>query len=793
MDEKTLRVLEYEAVKTRLEREAGSALAKELVAELAVSYDARVIEHWQAETSEARALLERDASVPLGGVHDLRRVIARASKDAILEPTELLEVVDTAAASRRLRGFLLHDEEVSPLLSRHARRLGVFRDLEEAVDSCLTGDGEVRDDASPDLVRVRQRTRALHQSIYTRLERMVNSSQYTRMIQESIITIRNERFCLPIRSEFRAEFQGIVHDSSASGATVFMEPLSVVETGNEYREAQRREEEEIRRILLRLSHLVGARAEELTESLQALAQLDFIFARGKLSRQMEAVAPIFNCEGVVDLRQARHPLLTGDVIPIDLRLGEEFDALVITGPNTGGKTVALKTIGLLTLMAQSGLHIPAAPGSRLALFGQVFADIGDEQSLQQSLSTFSSHMTQIVTIMREVKPGALVLLDEIGAGTDPAEGAALAKAILTYLLGIHARTVVTTHYGELKAFAYTQEGIANASVEFDPETLRPVYRLLIGLPGSSNAFAIAARLGLQEGLLRSAQEMIGAGRTHLDRGIEQVEQAQRALNEERRRAEETRRGLERIRSEYETKLADLDQQRTETLAVAHSDAKALVNHAREVISRLLEELRRSVKEQRRAGAAVAPGELRAQAKQVLDHLSEEIATTEPEPEPEPEKPVSQSLPTVSPGEPVFVRSLQQAGRALSTPDEESEVEVQVGILHIKAKLKDLERSAEPFSDQGAVGAIQASKAMVPAEIHLLGRHVEDAMYELEKYLDDAYLAGHPRVRVIHGIGTGALRAAVAEVLTRHPEVRSFRAGERDEGGTGVTVAELSEA
>ncbi|KPJ64514.1 hypothetical protein AMK68_01485 [candidate division KD3-62 bacterium DG_56] len=798
MDERTLRVLEYAQIKALLAREAGSTVAKERVEQLSPSTDFEVVSHLLAETSEARALLDEEGSIPLGGVHDIRESVDLAGKGGVLEPDALLDIAATAAASRRLRGFLLNVRDDYPLLAEYAGQLEIFRDLEDAIDRALTGEGQVRDDASPELVRARQRVRSLNHSVHTRLEAIINSPAYRRMVQEPIITIRNERLCVPVRSEFKGEFKGIVHDASASGATLFMEPLSVVELNNELREAQRREQEEIRRVLARLSAQVADLAGSLLMSLEGLAAVDFIAARAKLSQSMDASPPQVNREGIIELSAARHPLLAGKVVPIDMRLGDGFNTLVITGPNTGGKTVALKTVGLLTLMAQSGLHIPSSEGSRVAMFGQVFADIGDEQSIQQNLSTFSSHMSQIVSIMRQVQPNALVLLDEIGAGTDPSEGAALAKALLSVLHSLDARTVATTHYGELKAFAFSEPGIENASVEFDPETLRPLYRVQIGLPGSSNAFAIAQRLGLPASVLETAESMMGAVRTHLDRGIEQVEATHRALEAERLAVDQQRSEVERLKAEYERLTADLQARRSKLIHQAREEARALLEEARAEITDMVESTRAALREARkRDHRGPGPVEIKRAARERTARIEESVGPPEPvEPAPEARAEPARRSPRAvrgRPGEEVWVRPLRQKGTIQSLPDQEGDVEVQVGILRVKARVTDLEPLPEAVGSaapDSPVAQIQTAKAQVSPELNLVGQRVADAIYELEKYLDDALVGGLAEVRIIHGLGTGALRSAVGETLERHPHVADYRPAEREQGGAGATVVRL---
>ncbi|MBN1459226.1 MAG: endonuclease MutS2, partial [Armatimonadetes bacterium] len=503
MDARTLRVLEYDAIRQRLRAQAACSLGKDLAEQLQPASDFEEVSQLLATTTQARSLLAAGRP-PLGGVYDVRGQILNASRGGVLAERDLVDVASTAYASRRMRIYLEKTQVEAPFVSDKAKQLGAFEDIERAVEQSIDNRGEVLDTATDTLRAIRQKIRRLQDSVEHRLNAIIHSSQYRRLIQDPIVTIRNGRYCIPVRSEFKSEFRGIVHDSSSSGATVFMEPFAVVETNNGVREAQVAEEREVRRILARLSALVGDAREDLLSSLETLAQLDLIFARAALAEEMEAVRPELSRDGQIDLIRARHPLLAGRVVPIDIRVGEDFHTLVLTGPNTGGKTVSLKTVGVLVLMAQSGLHVPAAGGSRLAVFTNIFADIGDEQSIEQSLSTFSSHMTQVVKVLDAADGNSLVLLDEIGAGTDPAEGSALAKAVLLELLRRGSRVIATTHYGELKAFAYTQPGVENGSVEFDPVTLDPTFEVRIGTPGASNAFAIASRLGLPSEILRQA-------------------------------------------------------------------------------------------------------------------------------------------------------------------------------------------------------------------------------------------------------------------------------------------------
>jgi len=809
MDARTLRVLEYDAVRQRLRSQAASTLGKELAEKLEPSGDLATVRQLLAETAQARAMKAAAGRPPLGGLHDIRAQVRNAARGGALAAGDLLEIADTVYASRRMRTFLLKTEIDAPLVTSRARSLASFLEIEQSIEASIDNRREVLDAASDRLRSVREQIRRLQQRVERALDTIIRSPHFRRMIQEPLVTVRNSRYCIPVRSEFKGEFNGIVHDSSASGATVFMEPFAVVQPNNELREAQVEEEREVRRVLARLSAQVGEQAEEILASVGALAELDLVFARAALAEEQKANEPELNGSGRIDLVQARHPLLQGRVVPIDVRLGDGSKALILTGPNTGGKTVTLKTVGLLILMAQSGLQVPAAVGSKLAVFRQLFADIGDEQSIQQNLSTFSSHMTQIVNVLTQAGRDSLVLLDEIGAGTDPTEGAALAKAVLKELLRRDARVIATTHYGELKAFAYTEPEVENASVEFDPVTLEPTFVVRVGTPGSSNAFAIASRLGLPERLLREAAEMMGEAQVALHEVIQRAERDQRDLAEERRLAARARAALEKTREQYEGLLGDLKQQRKDILRAAKEEARQLVTRAKQRTEELLNLLRESVQEAKAAKDAIAreteqlarfappePAEVTATARAELASISREasetgadLEATEAAPEP-----VLEAAPVrgLRPGDLVVVRSVGQRGSVLSPPDEEGQVQVQVGILRVTVPRSDLSPAPEEAVTFKRAGPdrIDVERGPVPRELHLRGLRVESAVYELDRYLDRAAVAQLDQVRIVHGKGTGAVRAAVHERLQEHPLVRSFRLAEEGEGDSGATVVEL---
>jgi DNA mismatch repair protein MutS2 len=736
----------------------------------------------------------------------------------MLEPAVLLAVADTAAAGRKLKAYLLHHRDAAPVLAELARRVGEFPLVEQAIHEAINDHAEVRDDASPSLQRLRKELRVARGRMMDRLNSILRSSAYKDMIQDPVLTTRDGRFCIPIKSEYRVQFGGLVHDQSSSGATVFMEPAPVVELGNEVRQAEARERQEVERILRELTGRVGQFAPDLTETVLTLGELDFIFARAKLSLSMNGVEPIINKEGFVGLRRARHPLLSGNVVPIDVELGRAHTVLVITGPNTGGKTVSLKTTGILALMAQSGLHIPADEGSTLPVFLNVYADIGDEQSIQQSLSTFSAHITNIAGILKDVeKTGArsLVLLDEAGAGTDPTEGAALAKAILSELLRRGARTIATTHYGELKEFAYSTPGVENSSVEFDLATLRPTYRLLIGIPGASNAFSISARLGLPEHVVDEARGLIGTDRAVLSDVIQRLTEDQRATETDLNKASRGAREVEELRQRLDRELRQAKADRADTLQRAKNQADELLRGARREIDRIRQELRDIEKQAKQAaeepGNTAALQQLRERMAAVTGklerreaHVERTKTQTSVAPPPAPESvPVDRTPPAA--GDLVWVAGFNQRGTLLSI-GADGKAQVQVGPMRTSVPMDALQRivsgsavatggvrpaPAAPVRKSGSSLQLQARED-VSAEIKLIGLRADDALMRLDAYVDQACLAGLSPFRVVHGKGTGALKRVVWEFLRDHPHVARYRHPDEEEGGTGATVVELKD-
>ncbi|MGE5554165.1 MAG: endonuclease MutS2 [Betaproteobacteria bacterium] len=800
MDEKSLDTLEFPKIRARLAGLATFPVGRELAEVLAPQAEPLLAASAQADTAEALALLWREGGVPWGGIHDLRPALHRATIGAPLEAEELLAVADTLRGTARLRRFLEDRRDRFPRLAALAEALPALPELAAEIRRCITDHGEVSDAASSVLAKLRSQSRTLQNRLREKLDSLVTSPEVVRYLQEPLVTLRNDRYVIPVRREYKSMVAGVVHDQSASGATLFVEPLAVVELNNQLRQVAAAEQEEVRRILAALTQRVASAASDLEAAMVALGQIDFLLAKGKLAREMDATPPRLNREGRIRLRQARHPLLTGPVVPIDVTLGEDFATLVITGPNTGGKTVTLKTVGLLTLMALAGLHIPAAEGSEVAVFADVFADIGDEQSIEQNLSTFSAHLTNLVRLLGLLRENCLVLLDELGAGTDPAEGAALAMALLDHLHQRGARTVATTHYPELKAFAYTRPGVENASVEFDVETLRPTYRLTIGVPGRSNAFAIAARLGLPEEIIAAASQLTKREAAHLEDILRAVAENRRLAEEHRLKAEEERRRLEELTQDYAAKVRRLAEQKDQILAEARREAEELLKDARQQVDQLLSELRRQARTESEGEEAVrrARRKLSEEAERLIGRLGRPPAPDSAEELP---RPPSAELSALLPGTRVRILRFDQEGTVLASPSLAGEVLVQAGNLRMMLRPEDLAvlAAASPKRPPKATSGrapenLQAlardKAATIQSELDLRGLTVDEAWDLVAKYLDDAILAGLSQVRLIHGKGTGALRQGLRERLGSYPGVMEYRYAAPAEGGDGVTIVKL---
>jgi DNA mismatch repair protein MutS2 len=779
---KALSRLEFDKVRRLLADHTAFSGGRRLALALEPTADVEDVRWRQGLTTQARAYGDRIGAPPLGGAHDLRDEVVGAARGKTLLPPELLDLRDTIAAARRMRKSLGGGMARThwPALEGLAERLDPSTALHDAIQATFDDDGNVLDSASPELRRIRRELRLAHDRLMRHLESIVASSPMREVLQEPLITQRDGRYVVPVRSEMRARLPGVVHDTSDSGATVFIEPLPVVEAGNRHRELARDEEKEVARVLRELSAQVGEQADVLVETIEVLAALDLAFACGELAFALRATAPEIADAGraFLSFPAARHPLLDpSTVVPVDVRVGEDFQQLVITGPNTGGKTVALKTTGLLVLMAQSGLHVPAGDGARLGVFDDVYVDIGDEQSIEQSLSTFSSHMTNIIGVLDVATPSSLVLLDELGAGTDPVEGAALAEALLEHLRAREIAVVASTHYSSLKVYAHGTPGVANASVEFDVETLRPTFELTIGLPGRSNALAIARRLGLPEPIVDDARGRMAASDVVMEDLLAELRDARRHAAEDRDAAAAARRQADTWAADLDRALHELKAERADVLDRARRAAEADLAAAREAIAGLLRDARRDA----------ATAEAVARAAQKLDRVGEVLGEVMA---PAPEVVVA-AAGDLAPGVWVYVASAKQHGEVLRVKG--GEAEVQLGRLRLTVPVADLTiAGAAPGGGEVAERATRLKRPpgadeSVSIELDLRGMRVDEGLEQVDLVLDRAILSGVPWVRIIHGHGTGAMKAAVRETLRHHRGIKRSRPGERGEGGDGVTV------
>ena len=787
MNEKALRILEYPKIIERLTAMAGSVPGKMLCKELLPSDDLLQVTRMQRETTAALSRILKKGSVSFSGVTDFRLSIKRLEIGSTLTISELLAVSKLLSVCTKVKSWSRgeKEEEEEDCLEQMFRDLEPLTPLHREIDRCILSEEEIGDDASPGLKNVRRSISVTHDRIRSTLAGMVNGSARS-YLQDAVITMRDGRFCLPVKAEHRSMVPGMIHDQSSTGSTLFIEPMQVVRLNNDLRELELNEAKEIEAVLSELSNQTAENADALVSDIEILTELDFIFARAQLSRSYNGFEPDFNMDGIIEIRKGRHPLLDPKtVVPVDIRLGEDFTLLVISGPNTGGKTVSLKTVGLFTLMGQAGLHIPAGAHSRLALFKEVFADIGDEQSIEQSLSTFSSHMTSIVSFWNQADENSLVLFDELGAGTDPTEGAALAIAILSDLHARGTRTIATTHYSELKVFALSTPGIENACCEFDVNSLRPTYRLLIGVPGKSNAFAISRRLGLPESVIDEAKNHISQDAERFEDVVSDLEGARKQVEEARDNAQRMERESEEIKTKLERKERRLEESREKILAQAREEARDILRSAKEYAD---ETIRKVNKLGTSAGAS-------RELEWERSALREKLQAVEKELGPQKQQRTGRELTAADLhlGDSVKVLSLNLKGTVTTLPDAAGNVFVQMGILRSKIPISDLELIPEEPTGpakKGRTGAgrLQMSKSYsVSPEINLLGKTTDEAVTELDKYLDDACMAHLESVRIVHGKGTGALRKAIHNYLRRQKRVKSFRLGEFGEGDAGVTV------
>ena len=784
MNERALRVLEFVKIRQLLSAfsltDGGRKLCEELQPCDKIDEARRQLDL----TDEATVIMAYNGGNPLSGFEDMGDALSLAEKGAVLSARMILNVASCLRASRNARNALVTERENTPLITGIASNLQPLRQLERDIEDAILSEEEIADTASPALGDIRRHIRQSNEKIREKLNSMAHSSQYSKYLMENIVTVRDGRYVLPVKAECRGNVPGLVHDQSSTGATLFVEPLAIVELGNVLKEWQAKEREEIQRILQSLSSDIGANSGIISRNAAILCHLDFIFARGMLARDMDAVKPELNDQGIIHFNRVRHPLIDREkVVPCDLWLGEDFSSLIITGPNTGGKTVTLKTVGLMVLMAQSGLHVPGMPGTKIAVFNQVYADIGDEQSIEQSLSTFSSHMTNITSIVNSVKKNDLVLFDELGAGTDPVEGAALAQSILNSLLMKGIRTVATTHYSELKVYALTTKGVENASVEFDVSTLRPTYRLSIGVPGKSNAFEISRKLGLPEQLIDDAKALLNHESVAFEDVIANAEYHRQIAQKERELAEQARMETVRLRNEAERIYKDIEEKRESSTRKAKEEARRIVEKAKRDSEILISELKRMKK-----NASVPDHEINALRKQMDDEIDELAPGL-----PETKNDTVTSAEQLKPGMTVEILTLNTKGQVLSAPDAKGEVAVQAGIMKTKVHFSSLrvlkeESAAKPKVTVHAKTS-QGTKT-VKMSCDVRGMALDEALQEVDRYLDDATLAGLNEVTVVHGKGMGILRSGIQQHLKKHHHVKSYRLGTFGEGEDGVTVVTL---
>ena len=793
MNPKALKTLEYNKIIDKLTEFAGSALAKEMCRNLQPSTDLYEIQALQKETSDALSRIYQKGAVSFRGVRDIRGSIKRLEIGAIIGISELLSICSLLDVCSKVKAYSRNDRDpdFEDSLEAMFQALQPLTPVSSEIRRCIASEEELNDDASPALFKIRRSMRQINDKVHAQLQTMVNGSART-YLQDAVVTMRNGRYCIPVKAEHRGQIPGMIHDQSSTGSTLFVEPMAVIKLNNDLRELELKEEKEIEMILATLSARCGEETEALRDDLDLLTKLDFIFARAQLSRSMNGTQPDFNEEGRILIKKGRHPLLDKKkVVPIDIQLGKDFELLIITGPNTGGKTVSLKTVGLFTLMGQAGLHIPAFDHSELSVFHEVFADIGDEQSIEQSLSTFSAHMTNTVSILKEADDRSLVLFDELGAGTDPTEGAALAIAILSNLHRRGSRVMATTHYSELKVFALSTPGVENGCCEFDVETLRPTYRLLIGVPGKSNAFAISQKLGLSQDIIEEAKTHLTKQDEDFEDLLADLEQKRVTIEQERDQINSYKEEIRELKQRLESKQEKLDLSRDKILREANEQARNILQEAKDYADTTIRNFQKYGKA---AGVSAKDMEKeRGKLREKMSTVDKKLSAKNAAPKKSHKQLTAKDLHI---GDSIKVLSLNLTGTVSTLPDAKGNLFVQMGILRSQVNIRDLEKLDDTvitggnFSKTGS-GKIKMSKsASVSTEINLLGKTVDEAIMELDKYLDDAYIAHLPSVRIVHGKGTGALRKGVHNYLRRQKHVKSYRLGEFGEGDAGVTIVEF---
>lgn len=790
MNQKALKTLEFDKIIHRLTEHAASVGAKKKCTELVPVTSLWEIERAQTQTADALRRIWQKGSISFGGIRDIRGSIKRLEIGGILGMGELRQIMSLLETAGQVQKYGAHEreDEKADSLDESFEFLDPVPSLCSEIRRCILADDEMADDASSALFSIRRSMRQMNDKVHNTLNAMVNGAVRT-YLQDAVITMRDGRYCLPVKAEHRSQVPGMIHDQSATGSTLFIEPMAVVKLNNDFKELLLKEQQEIEKILSELSEKTAAYADQISGDYDVLVELDFIFAKAILAKEMNAVRPVFNDQRRISIKEGRHPLLDPKkVVPVTVRLGDDFRLLIITGPNTGGKTVSLKTVGLFTLMGQAGLHIPAFEGSELGVFGDVFADIGDEQSIEQSLSTFSSHMTTIVSILKNMDTNSLVLFDELGAGTDPTEGAALAVSILDHLQKQGIRTMATTHYSELKVYALSTEGVENACCEFDVESLRPTYRLLIGIPGKSNAFAISSRLGLPDFLIEDAKKHLSAKDISFEDIIAELEHSRVTLEKEQMEIQSYKEEIRKLLNELQKKQENIDQRKEKLLKDANDKAAAILQEAKDYADETIKNFHKFGK------ANISIKDMEQQRSRLREKIDAAQSKSQSTTTAKPKKKVKADKLHI--GDKVRVLSLNLEGTVSTLPNAKGDLFVQMGILRSQVNVRDLEFIGEAENlatskSMSGSGKIRMSKsALISTEINLIGMTVDEAMGHLDKYLDDAYLAHVPSVRIVHGKGTGALRTAVQQHLKRCKYIKSYRLGTFGEGDAGVTIAEF---
>ena len=787
MNTKSLKTLEYDKIILQLEEYASSPLGQKLCRQLLPSIDIQEIRISQAETSDALDRVRQKGSLSFSGLRDVTDSLKRLEIGSFLGIAELLAISSILTIAAKAKAYGRHEESELPddSLEEMFQMLEPLTPLNAEIKRCILSEEEISDDASPGLRHVRRSMKTINDRVHSQLNSLLNSNR--NFLQDAVVTMRDGRYCLPVKAEYKSQVAGMVHDQSSTGSTLFIEPMSVIQLNNQLRELELQEKKEIEAVLADLSNQTAPHIEEIRTNQELLAKLDFIFAKAALSRHYKGSEPIFNTQGFLNIKDGRHPLLDQTkVVPINIHLGKTFDLLVVTGPNTGGKTVSLKTVGLFTLMGQAGLHIPAFEGSELAVFEEVFADIGDEQSIEQSLSTFSAHMTNIVSILAQADSHSLCLFDELGAGTDPTEGAALAIAVLSFLHNMKCRTMATTHYSELKVYALTTPGVENACCEFSVENLQPTYRLLIGIPGKSNAFAISKKLGLPDFIIEDAKNHLESNDETFEDVLAHLEESRLMIEKEQEEIRLYKEEAAKLKNRLAEKESRLEQRREKLLRQANEDAQKILREAKETADQTIKNINRLASS---SGAAKELEAERTKLREKMNQVDQKLTVKTKGPK------KTLSAKSLRIGDSVKVLSLNLKGTVSTLPNAKGDLYVQMGILRSQVNIKDLELIMDPADSivdtskqKTGSGKIKVSKSFsVSPEINLIGMTTDEAVPLLDKYLDDAYLAHLPQVRVVHGRGTGALRNAVHKKLKKLKYVQEFRLGEFGEGDTGVTI------